>query len=205
MDHKVHSLFPKPLYSSKIKIQEELSVAKGLKYNNKDDYGLRVTTDKNILDLNEFSEIKSQIETHINIYVRDVLCINEQQSFHICRSWGVKVESGVSANSHSHPNSVISGVFYLQYPEGSGGITLLRNGFNKLFPQTIQFKYDHFNKYNSDTWTFIPEVGTLFLFPSQERHKVERNRSDDDRYSIAFDCWVSGTFGAEGTVTYLNL
>lgn len=197
----VNALFSTPVYSSEVFLQNELSILKTLEFGDKDDYGTAITTSYSILSMPEFSEIKKQIDYHIEAYVRSVLRISDLQSFHMVRSWGVVVGSGSTGQLHHHGNSMISGVFYLSATNDSGAIKLHKGG-DSLFPPTLEFDFDELNTFNSNTWSFTPAPGLLYLFPSHIKHEIEQNNSNEKRYSIAFDYWTSGAFGSRsGTST----
>ena len=38
----------------------------------------------------------------------------------------------------------------------------------------------------------------LVIFPSQVIHNVEKNLTDKERYAVAFDVFIRGTFGSYG-------
>jgi len=87
-------------------------------------------------------------------------------------------------NSHRHPNSYFSVVYYVKVPNNSGDIVFERP--------------DHMMDYlpivvpNENTWgsyTFTPEEGMLLVFPSYLNHRVEMNKAegDDERISIALN------------------
>ena len=83
---------------------------------------------------------------------------------------------------HSHPFSLISGVYYVDIPEDSG---------NLIFKREQRF-FDHrFSRWatvDSDSIKCIkPEPGKLILFPSYLMHYVEENNNTLDRISIAFN------------------
>jgi|SaaInlStandDraft_6_1057023.scaffolds.fasta_scaffold122800_1 uncharacterized protein (TIGR02466 family) len=200
----VTPLFSIPIYSSEVFLQNELSILKTLEFADKDDYGTAITNNNNILSLPEFSEIKRQIDGHVEAYVRAVLCINKLQSFHMVRSWGVIVGNGAKAQVHRHGNSIISGVFYLSATNDSGALKLHRGG-DSLFPATLEFDFDEYNEFNSDRWSFTPSPGLLYLFPSHIKHEVEQNNSNERRYSIAFDYWTRGAFGSSNDINKLYL
>ena len=43
--------------------------------------------------------------------------------------------------------------------------------------------------------TFQVTAGKLMLFPSNLMHRVEENKSNRDRYSLAFNLFCKGRFG----------
>ena len=204
--HKVHSLFSLPIYNSKVELNNELTLLKSMEWKEADASGTRITHNCNMLNMPQFSALKEQIDIHVETYAREVLSINERQKFHMVRSWGVKISDSSETQPHHHANSILSGVFYLQADKGCGGLAFSQYGL-KLFPPVLDFSFDEMNKFNSPKWTFDVDVAKLFIFPSHIEHKAEVNGSSEDRYSIAFDYWVSGKFGSvdPGAMEYLNI
>jgi uncharacterized protein (TIGR02466 family) len=84
---------------------------------------------------------------------------------------------------HSHPNSLLSGVFYLQVPEGSAPI---------LFDDPRPFrKFVALPKLdNSTNWErihFVPEDGLFLMWESWLDHEVPKNNSKDGRITMVFN------------------
>ena len=50
-----------------------------------------------------------------------------------------------------------------------------------------------------------PVSGKLVLFPSHVKHKVLPLTSNEDRYTISFNTFVSGVLGENNHSVYLNL
>ena len=74
-----------------------------------------------------------------------------------------------------------SGVYYIDVPQKSGGIT-----FENYDVQRFQLNVIDYNQNNSESWTIVPETDTIIFFPSEVYHKIETNESNMTRYSIAF-------------------
>jgi uncharacterized protein (TIGR02466 family) len=87
---------------------------------------------------------------------------------------------------HIHPNSIISGAYYINVPENSGNIVFHNNAFDLMYPLSY-VKIDLFNEYNSSNWWIKPENNLLILFPSWLKHHVEPNLSNKKRISISFN------------------
>ena len=89
---------------------------------------------------------------------------------------------------HNHPNSIISGVFWVKTPENCGSLV-----FQSPHSFTQHLLLNHVDsevakKQNyCDCFNFTPKEGTMILFPSDLLHGVEPNESDEDRISIAFN------------------
>ena len=76
---------------------------------------------------------------------------------------------------HNHPNSVVSGVYYVKAQKKDGDLVLAH-------PASLLMAYDwhesdvkEFNKYNSAVWIIPPIENRLLLFPSWLRHSVKPN------------------------------
>ena len=83
---------------------------------------------------------------------------------------------------HSHPRSVMSGVYYVSIPKNSGSIVFLNQDIDSFF-QNVK----NYNEYNSSTWKINPEENVCVLFPSYLKHYVEPNLNKKERISISFN------------------
>lgn len=118
------------------------------------------------------------------------ICSFKNLDFKILNLW-VNINSYKDFNSkHSHPDSLISGTYYLQTPKNCGNI----NFFNPCNFIEYSWKYDLFkknNKYNSHKYFFIPKKNLLLLFPSWLSHDVEPNFNKKiNRISISFNIGI---------------
>ena len=90
---------------------------------------------------------------------------------------------------HIHPNSSISGVFYVKVSENFGDIV-----FENPFLENISYCWEqeilNYNNYTSCKWNVKPEENKLLLFPSFLRHYVKPNMSKDDRICMSFNLGV---------------
>lgn len=85
--------------------------------------------------------------------------------------------------NHCHPGSLFSGVYYVDYEKDSGKIVFIR-------PDTYQHYFSgkaEKNQYTYEKFTFDPQIGRSFIFPSYVDHYVEPNLNDKERISIAFN------------------
>jgi uncharacterized protein (TIGR02466 family) len=97
-------------------------------------------------------------------------------------------EGGFHA-AHIHPNSVISGTFYVSIPKGTSALRLEdpRHAMMMAAPPRKA-------RAGQDNQVFVsiaPAPGTLLLWESWLRHDVPTNKADDDRISVSFNYnWV---------------
>lgn len=87
---------------------------------------------------------------------------------------------------HVHPDSTVSGVYYVSVPKDSGNIVFNHPAVAQSY-HINESTLKNTNSINASTWHLTPEAGLLILFPSWLTHYVEPSNSDDDRISIAFN------------------
>lgn len=88
-------------------------------------------------------------------------------------------------NSEHVHGDVFSGVFYLQTPEGSGKLSLVNPGINKMWDgcQLTSNK----NQFTGESISIEPVEGNIIFFPSYLPHSSETNDHDEERISISFN------------------
>jgi uncharacterized protein (TIGR02466 family) len=87
-------------------------------------------------------------------------------------------------NVHNHPNSLLSGVYYVKV-EGDCGDLLIFDPRKQA--SVVQPHFSERTLINASMQSIPPEVGTLIIFPSWLDHSVDQNLSDADRVSISFN------------------
>ena len=89
-------------------------------------------------------------------------------------------------NSHIHPNSLFSGVYYIKALPNSGKLQLMdpRPGVQQCMPNSIP------GKLPKELWRdayYDPVPGRMIMFPAWMWHKVDPNQSNDIRISVSFN------------------
>jgi len=204
--HTIYTLFPTPVYI--VKRDLELSpkddkdiediIEEGL-YKN---YGNATTINSYIFNT-KLKALKQFCEQQLKIYVEKVINPKEKLDFYITQSWLNVTKPGETHHIHHHPNSIISGVFYISTEEDDT-ITFLDP--NVKIKKIIELAAKEYNQWNSSNWFFPVENNVLILFPSWLEHKVESNeKATTDRISISFNTFVRGTLGKRNDLTELIL
>lgn len=89
---------------------------------------------------------------------------------------------------HDHPVSDLSGVLWIKTPKDCGALVFPSP---KSFVQhkIIDVLDEEIRNQTKCAYStmFHPEEGKMVIFPSDMRHSVEMNNSDEDRISIAFN------------------
>jgi len=204
-DENHKQLFGYPVYISKgeyLLNQKEIDFLYKIK--NKDSILGRTNNifSKNnyVLKLKEFSNLKKFVDKELKYYVHNVMQINEQKvKPYVTQSWWNFYDKTAYHHKHNHPNSIVSGVYYVQ---GTQCIIFSKpqsNGFEHDFPTK------KWNEINSTIWKFEPPLGKIILFPSYLLHQVELNQTDKTRISMAFNSYIEGDIGEDTNYTRLKL
>lgn len=146
-----------------------------------------------------FAELKKTIDAHIKEYI-NIVYPNSNLDVYITQSWANYTEPNQYHHKHSHPNSFISGVFYVNAIKNEDMIK-----FYKDLPFIYQINHNQPNNYNSGDVAILVETGDLVLFPSNFTHNVPPTTSKETRISIAFNTFIKGNLGDEIASTALYL
>ena len=90
----------------------------------------------------------------------------------------------------NHPNSILSGVYYVACKEGSGKVVFKNPASNMLYHLSNR-AINEYNNVNCSVVQFNPVPGLLLIFPSWIEHYVMPNLNEEDRISIAFNVTMS--------------
>lgn len=129
--------------------------------------------------------------------------IKDENEIYITQSWVNRSEPGQFHPKHKHPNSIISGVIFL---DDNTGERLPPIRFHRTVEMlSLDFDFDDLNEFNASCRLFEPEQGMLILFPSLLEHDVEKNESDRVRTSISFNTYVRGIVGGREQLTEIHI
>lgn len=139
----------------------------------------------------EYEPILSEIDATLS-RMSEELKYATDQALKITTMWSIINPPGNGNRAHVHPNSLWSGVYYVQAPENAGKIEFID-------PRTVlimnQPKYETKKKRPRDCWTkvnFKPIPGRMIIFPAWLYHGVDINTTKEkgragDRVIISFN------------------
>ena len=193
----IHGVFPCPVYNVKrdsdLTPTEEKEIGKIIRGGLYKNAGNSTSFEDKVFNIDELKKIKQFCEQHLKKYVEQVICPEEEVDFYITQSWINVTKPGEFHHPHSHPNSIVSGVFYIATEEDD---TFTLEDPNYRIKQIIKFEPTEYNAWNSIAWTLPSKNNELLLFPSWIKHRVEVNeRATRDRISISFNTFVRGIMG----------
>jgi uncharacterized protein (TIGR02466 family) len=192
------SLFGVPIYTSEVDpiSSKSIDYISNLEFNPMSDTKGLITENVTLLDDPRCLEIRNKILNAFDDYAYNLLKIKPEIEFYITTSWAIKFLPGGSTHSHTHSNSLFSGVLYLKAAEKTGQISFHKyKKYLDISSPTLSLGFTEWNIFNSDKWSITPNENQIIIFPSNLMHSVETNNSDHDRVSIAFNVFVRGNLG----------
>ena len=90
---------------------------------------------------------------------------------------------------HVHPNSFLSGVFYIKTPKDCGRIWFIHPSDCVEYDWKKEY-WEKFDEGNAPIQYMTVQPKRLYLFPSWLKHGVEQNKSEEDRISVSFNVGI---------------
>tara|TARA_R110002020_G_scaffold235281_1_gene447415 strand:- start:50 stop:679 length:630 start_codon:yes stop_codon:yes gene_type:complete len=205
IERQVLPLFSRPIYIVKgYNLNKEEMEAVQLEKNQINDNAGKNYTSKDSYVFNKlaFKNLADWIEKELKIYFYDFLQFNKNTKLRFTQSWLNYNPQDTFHHVHTHPNSIISGVYFIQ---GDQQPILFERFENDHLFGNIMPEADKFNYYNCGSWKVTNKPGYLLLFPSSVKHGVVMNASKEERISLSFNTFATGTLGKKLGLTELTL
>lgn len=181
-------LFSKPVFKTPIDTSGvDISNIKWAK-----NYQNWISTSQEVLNDSAYDKLLQGISAGISEYFYGIMGARQDVELFITESWFNKTEKGQTHHRHWHPNSLLSGVVYLQSEGDTGRIKFITSQYD-----TIEYSIVDANLYNSRSWSVTPEAGSMVIFPSNVEHLVEEYQGDTPRISLAFNTFVRGNINTD--------
>lgn len=152
--------------------------------------GNSTSVDRYVLRDERLAGLKSFIDDSIKKYVDAVYAPSSPFSLPITQSWLNYTEQGGYHHIHWHPNSMISGVFYINADGNKDKLI-----FDRDVRGSFRIFTDKPNPLNIETIWMSVNTNDLILFPSYLMHRVEEVETVDTRVSLAFNTFPVGSIG----------
>ncbi len=157
--------------------------------------GNKNSKERNVLDIENLIDLKLLLEDHIKNYTFEVLKAKKTFEPFITQSWINYTDPQAFHHEHSHPNSLLSGVVYIETNKNDC------IDFHNLGHNQLDLPIEEYNVFNSSSWRIPVKNGTIILFPSSTRHSVPIVTGDKTRVSLSFNTFVKGTIGDKERLT----
>lgn len=163
--------------------------------------GNSFTKNIHVLDNPILKDLKIDLTDILNNYFQKVVEPRDGIEIYITISWVNYTEQGEYHHEHSHPNSIFSGVYYIDADE-TDKITFTNP---KFLPFTLDIQSTNFNQWNSKSWWLPTPSNTVFIFPSSFGHRVEPTTNKNTRVSLSFNTFIKGNLYLDNGLKSLNL
>ena len=130
----IEKIFPTPIYFSNINRKLTNEEKKFVNFNKKllmKNEGNYTSTNNYILENEKLKNIKEFLGVLVKNYFDNIVSPSENITPYITQSWLNYTKKGEFHHTHCHPNSYISGVFYIESDKGDG------ISFNKIIKNKI--------------------------------------------------------------------
>lgn len=162
--------------------------------------GNTTSVDHFLCDNKKMAKLKKFFLESVNHYFQTVDQPKYNVSLRLTQVWANYSEKGQWHHEHSHPNSIVSGVFYFQSTP-LDKIYFINPNLNTQ----LQVATDNYNMFNSSSWWLNTDQNTLLLFPSTLKHRVDPVETETTRISISFNTFYVGEVGERNSLTGLTL
>ena len=153
-------------------------------------YGNLTSENNYVLELPELAKLKDNFMEAVQHYMDTIACAKPDVKAYITQSWVNYTGKGQFHHKHSHKNSYLSGVFYVNAEESVDKIKFYNEGYLQL-----DFNPTEWNIRNAKSWWYPVKTGRLIIFPSHLAHSVELKEEPNVRISLSFNTFLKGNLG----------
>ena len=194
------SVFPTPIqiYKYEDSIEKELKYIENIEWMQQPANANFKTKDSYLTKHESLKNITSFFKECIDEFTKNIY--QSEQRLIITQLWGNRNPKGSKHHEHVHPNSIVSGVFYLRQDPKLPPISFAKSNQDGMKLNPKQYNY-----LNSETFMLPCTAGELILFPSNLRHSVPVNLGDEERISLSFNTFSIDVLGDEESLTHLDI
>ena len=155
-----------------------------------------------------FPKLKEEILIHINNYIKNVHDPDADFKCKITQSWlNFYSQHRPSLHEHDHPNSFLSGVYYLKTKQED---LIIFRDHKCIEKYGFQFEVKQSTNFNQQNVVVTVEEGILLLWPSTVKHYVPQmneigSSHKIDRISLSFNTFLTGHLGLPDNLTFLEM
>ena len=202
---RVLSMFPAPLYintyeGDTTEIVEyfnscEMNEASG------GGYGL-ISKDSYILDKSICKPLTSFFLECFNEFATKIMRYRYKE-LEFAQSWLTYKMPGQFHRAHTHPNTLLAGVFYYDFQPGDAAICFSKEvkSFNRSYLEpSLQEDFQE-HPFSQEEIYFTPQLNDFIIFPSHITHGVPPNRTNKVRKALGVNAMTKGSLGDRETIS----
>ena len=205
MKSQIYNLFPIPLYVNtydgytteviKYFDSQEMNPAFGGGYGmiSKNSYVVDnpVCNELNKFFMSCFEEFATQIMRY------------RYKELEFAQSWITHKQPGQFHKAHTHPNTLLAGVFYYDWQPDDAAICFSKDvkSFNRSYLEPSLLADYQSYPYSQEEIYFTPQQNNFIIFPSYLTHGVPPNKTNRVRKALGVNALTKGTLGDQETIS----
>jgi uncharacterized protein (TIGR02466 family) len=202
---EIIGIFPQPVYIEQFKrslSEEENKFIENQKKLTKENVGNFSSIESYVLEKKEMQKLKNDLLLGVNNFINKIICPLNKIEPYITQSWLNWTSKNEFHHSHAHPNSFLSGVFYIDVDEKVDSISFYKGKYD-FFKIYNDPKND--NVFNTNMVKLNVKKGMLILFRSHLLHEVSSKLNENVRISLAFNTFIKGTWGSKSELSEITV
>jgi len=201
---KVFDLFPTPLYVTTY----ESDTTEIIKYFDSCEmnepqggYGI-ISKDSYIVDNPICKPLADFVMHHFKEFATNVMRWDYEELM-FAQSWLTYKKPGQFHKAHTHPNTLIAGVFYYEHYEDDAAICFSKEAksYHRSYLEPSLLEDYQQYPYSQEEIYFKPQQNNFIIFPSYVTHGVPPNTTNRVRKALGINALTKGKLGDRETIS----
>lgn len=201
----IFNLFPTPLYVTTYK-GDTTEMIKYLdscemKSSHGSGYGM-ISKNSYIIDHPSCKDFADFAMYHFRKFATDIMRYDYEE-LQFAQSWLTYKSPGQFHKAHTHPNTLLAGVFYYDFEPGDAAICFSKEvksfGRSYLEPSLLPDYQEH--PFSQEEIYFQPKQNNFIIFPSHIVHGVPPNNTNKIRKALGVNALTKGKLGDRETIS----
>jgi uncharacterized protein (TIGR02466 family) len=205
MNSHVFPLFPTPLYVNTYE-GDTTDIVKYFDSCEMDDtnngtYGM-ISKNSYILDNSICKPLSNFFMRCFEEFATDIMRYRYKE-LQFAQSWLTYKIPGQFHKAHTHPNTLLAGVFYYDYQPGDASICFSKEvkSFNRSYLEPSLMNDYQQHPFSQEEIYFTPQQNNFIIFPSYLTHGVPPNQTNKIRKALGVNALTRGTLGDQETIS----
>ncbi len=205
MSAEIHPIFPTALYVNTYKGDTSEVVkyfdAQPMNRASQAAYG-EISQNSYVIDHPVCKSLNNFFMKCFEEYATNIMRYNYKK-LEFAQSWLTYKQPGMFHKAHTHPNTLLAGVFYYNVQPNDSAICFSKEvkSFNRSYlePSLLNDYQEH--PFSQEEIYFTPEQNNFIIFPSWLSHGVPPNRTNRVRKALGVNALTKGTLGEQETIS----
>lgn len=201
---QIFNLFPTPLYVTTYEgdTTEVINYFDSCEMNEDNTgYGI-ISKNSYIVDHPVCKPLADFFMHHFRKFATEVMRYDYQE-LEFAQSWLTYKKPGQFHKAHTHPNTLLAGVFYYEFEPGDPAICFSKvagSQYRTYMEPSLLPDYQNY-PYSQEEIYFMPEKNNFIIFPSYVMHGVPPNKTNKIRKALGVNVLTKGKLGDRETIS----